>query len=265
MSFTSLATVKAWLVITTSTDDTLLTNLIKQVSLAILNYINRPAFVRTTFNELQSGVGNPDIMLRNYPVITVNSLSVSGETIPASTSYGVPGYTLSEWDGSSSGNPQEITLCSYWFRRGRNNISIQYQAGYCILNEAQTIPATPYQITPTQPYGNWAQDDGVTYANGTALTKVAMSPTAGQYSVSSTGVYTFAAADTTAAVLISYSYTPADIEEACIEWVSERYKYKQRIGQTAQNISGQTTASYNLKMPEHIQTMLEPYKKWLPL
>lgn len=76
-------------------------------------------------------------------------------------------------------------------------------------DEAGTIPGTPYQITVTNT-ATFVQDFGVRYtATGLPLTKVASAPATGQYSVSGAGVYTFAAADTTMAVLISYSYTIA--------------------------------------------------------
>lgn len=74
--------------------------------------------------------------------------------------------------------------------------------------EADTIPGTPYQVTVTHASA-FVFDLGVIYtATGVALTKVASSPTTGQYSVNTaTGVYTFAAADTTLGVSISYVYT----------------------------------------------------------
>ena len=76
-------------------------------------------------------------------------------------------------------------------------------------NVAGTVPAvTTYTITPTVPSsGTWATDLGVRYSStGISLTRVASAPTVGQYSVAA-GVYTFAAADASAAVLISYEYT----------------------------------------------------------
>lgn len=75
-------------------------------------------------------------------------------------------------------------------------------------NEEHSVPAsTPWTVTVTNS-ANFAKDLGVTYANGNPLTQVASAPTAGQYSVAA-GVYTFAAADANAAVLISYEYTNA--------------------------------------------------------
>lgn len=69
------------------------------------------------------------------------------------------------------------------------------------------IPTTPFQITPTVPAsGTWANDLGVRNASGVPLIRVASAPTTGQYAVAA-GLYTFAAADTTLVVFISYQYT----------------------------------------------------------
>jgi len=73
-------------------------------------------------------------------------------------------------------------------------------------DEAATIPATPFQVTTTNS-ATWTRDWGVRYAaTGLPLTRVASGPATGQYSATA-GVYTFAAADTTLGVLISYEYT----------------------------------------------------------
>jgi len=77
------------------------------------------------------------------------------------------------------------------------------------LDEAQPVPAgSPYTITVSNS-GQFIDDWGVRYsATGLPLTRVTSAPVQGQYSVSS-GVYTFAAADAGAAVLISYRYSSA--------------------------------------------------------
>jgi hypothetical protein len=75
-----------------------------------------------------------------------------------------------------------------------------------VANEGPTaIPGTPFQVTVVNS-ANFATDLGVLFdSNKEQLVRVASSPTAGQYSVSA-GVYTFAAADTTVKVDISYSW-----------------------------------------------------------
>jgi hypothetical protein len=75
--------------------------------------------------------------------------------------------------------------------------------------EAGTIPASsPYTVTVANS-ATFVADEGVAYAaTCLPLTKVASSPTAGQYSVAA-GVYTFNSADAGKAVLSTYTYTIA--------------------------------------------------------
>lgn len=78
-----------------------------------------------------------------------------------------------------------------------------------VYQEPGTIPAaTTYTVTVANA-ASWVADEGVLYAaTGIPFAKVASAPTIGQYSVAA-GVYTFAAADASAAVLTSYTYTSA--------------------------------------------------------
>ena len=78
-------------------------------------------------------------------------------------------------------------------------------------NEAATVPATtPYTVTVANA-ANYVDDLGVFYAAGASagnrFTRVTTASAAGQYSVNlATGIYTFAAADAGASLLISYLY-----------------------------------------------------------
>lgn len=75
------------------------------------------------------------------------------------------------------------------------------------LDYAASVPTTPFQITPTIPgSGTWLADLGVSDTSGNNYTRVASAPTTGQYAVTN-GVYTFAAADTGKAMLISSEYS----------------------------------------------------------
>lgn len=79
-----------------------------------------------------------------------------------------------------------------------------------VFDFAASIPAgTPYTITVAPPgSGTFATDLGVVFAaTGVQLTRVASAPTAGQYSVSAAGVYTFAAADAGKSIGVSYEYS----------------------------------------------------------
>lgn len=76
-------------------------------------------------------------------------------------------------------------------------------------DEVHAVPAsTPYTVTVTNS-AMFSEDLGVRYsATGIQLAKVTSGPTVGQYSEAA-GIYTFAAADASAGVLISYNYTSA--------------------------------------------------------
>lgn len=80
-----------------------------------------------------------------------------------------------------------------------------------VFDSAATIPATSFAVTVVPPSsGAFVSDLGVLFAaTGVQLKRVASAPITGQYSVSTVGVYTFAAADTAKAVLISYEYSAA--------------------------------------------------------
>jgi hypothetical protein len=266
----TLADVKAWLSGSSgigSTDDVLLGRLITDVSGAIAAYLGRPSLLPRSYAERLDGNGKARIMLRHYPVLQMSSLAINNVSVPA-----VPppapgaatgrGYLLELWDGLPPGRPQALDLFHAIYWPGRQNVAVNYTAGYAIETESAIVPTAsgPYTVTAAAPFGPWASDQGVTNNNGTALLAVGGAPSVGQYNVSG-GVYTFAAADAGAGVLVSYGYVPAAVNNACIEWVAERYRYRTRIGQSAQTVQGQQTASYSLKdMPDFVRASLDPYR-----
>lgn len=81
--------------------------------------------------------------------------------------------------------------------------------------EAGAIPGSPAYTVTVANSATWTVDLGVTKTDGTVFTRVASGPAAGQYSVAA-GVYTFAAADASANVLISYLYTIAGSGEKLV-------------------------------------------------
>jgi hypothetical protein len=266
-----LGDVKTWLAGSSgigSTDDALLARLITDVSGAIAAYLGRPSLTPRTYSERLDGNGKARLFLPHYPVLQVGSLVIDTIAVEpaAAPSAGAPrprGYLLEPWDGLPPGRPQALDLFAAVFRRGRQNVVVGYSAGYAVQDEAASVPAAPgpYNVSAAAPFGPWASDAGVVYAGGTPLEAVTGTPSAGQYNVSG-GAYTFAAADAGAAVLISYGFIPAAINNACIEWAAERYRYRTRVGQSAQTVAGQQTASYSLKdMPDFIRASLDPYRR----
>jgi hypothetical protein len=275
-ALTSLAKFKSWygLKAEITADDDMISDIIDGVSADILAYLDRKSLFKQVYPEYMNGTGGPVIILKQWPVLSVSSLTVDGTAQTAAVQPNV-GYFLDPWDDIPPGRPQSISMiggstaganCMYggaYFNKGIKNVYVNYTAGYSVSDEAATIPASPYQVTVTPDFGVWGQDDGITLA-GVAMTKVTTAPAAGQYSVDE-GVYTFAAANTGGSVLISYSYVPQPLAKACNMMVGETYAYRQRIGQKSHTIQGQTTVSFdNSLMTPAIMNMLQPYKRMVP-
>jgi hypothetical protein len=199
------------------------------------------------------------LVLPDYPVTNVISvqngaaavqqsvLPAPGTTQPTGTCQGY-GWRLIPWMGDLPGQNAVLEFNHGYFYMGVQNIKVTYTAGYLIQNEPWTVPTTgPFTVTVLQPQGIWSRDNGVTYANGIALTPVASSPGAGQYVVgpdSTPGFYTFSSADQGAAILISYSFIPSPLEEAVIQMVAERLSYRTRIGELSKSLGGQETVRF---------------------
>jgi hypothetical protein len=263
----ALGAVKNWLGVVTNDDDALLGALITQISRGIYNYINRSFVLPTNVTEAYDGTGRDQLLLRNWPVGAISSLVVDGKAIPPAPLmvagvYPTPGYVLEQSDDAPPGAMQQLFLRGpHVFRKGRQNVVVSYRAGYEIVGEAWTVPTTPFEVAALGPYGNWAVDTCVAYASGAAMTPVSGTPSLGQYSASA-GVYTFAAADAGASVLISYGYIPADLEQCALEWVADRYKYKDRIGMTSKSLGGQETTAYqNKATPDFVAQSLINFRR----
>ncbi len=122
-AFTTLADTKLWLGVTSSTDDTLLTNLIVAASAFIETWVSRTLGQATYTAETYDGPGGVRLALRNYPVLSISALSIDGISIPQSTSPAANGWVLSS---SKAG----VVLRGYTFSEGVENVLVTYSAGY---------------------------------------------------------------------------------------------------------------------------------------
>ena len=163
------------------------------------------------------------------------------------------------------GRPQALDVFRTFYRKGRQNIVVDYSAGYAVENEAANVPASPgpYSVAAAAPLGPWASDAGVTYANGTPLVAVTSNPAARAND----------AVRERRAVHVRGSgcrRRRADLlrlrpgrNQQCLHRMelAERYRYRTRVGQSAQTVQGQQTASYSLKdIPEFVRASLDPYR-----
>jgi hypothetical protein len=262
-----LADLKSWLDVQSDDDDGLLGALITQISRTILTLLDRASILPTLHEETRDGGNEVALVLRQWPVTSIVSLSINGTMIaPASPlvpgGARTPGYVLEPASYAPPGRMQRLALRGKLFLGGMQNISVAYRAGYQISNEPGLVPlSAPYTIAAQAPYGTWASDCGVTYANGTKLVAVASSPATGQYCVAA-GLYQFAAGDADHAVLLTYGYVPADLAFCCMDWAAELYAYRDRIGQRSKALGGQETISFIVKdVPDFVESALQPYRR----
>jgi hypothetical protein len=261
---TTLANVKAWRSppISTAADDAQISRVITAASGFILRWLQR-SLVSQSHSETRNGTGGRELMLRHAPVTALASLSIDGVAISAAPDAVTHGYVL-------AGDSGMLYLRGYAFCRGVQNVVASYTAGYLVSGEAQAVPASsPYQLPCSALAQLWAADAGVTYAGGGALTPLAQgaTPAAAQYvpPAALDGFYQFAAADAGAAVAVSYSDTPRDLEQACIELVLLRINERARIGEVGKTLAGEVVSFVQKDMTASIATALQPYRRVVPI
>lgn len=261
---------------------------ITAASRGIMRYLTRSTLLARQINEVRSGVGGASLMLREWPVLgditslNINGISVNKRGPLAGPNIGTPGGWVIQnpWDGVDAGTPAILISTAVPFYEGGANIAITYNAGYAVQAEPAAVPAaTAFTVVPQQPFGRFAQNFLVTYANGTPMTPVISNPGVGQYippplppssSVTSDSYvpkYTFSSADANAGVLLTYSFTPAEVQQCAAKWVGEWWAYKSRPGERSKSgPAGGGSSSYDLTdMPQDIKMMLLPYQSVVPI
>jgi len=254
----------------TSADDAL-AELVTSQSRLFKSKVNRDLLYRK-YVETRDGNGKPGIDTWQYPLQSVDSVVIDGSTVPVAPAL-VAGQNV-QYGYVRSADRIEIrrgeTTDSYpkfCFTRGQSNVVLTYWAGFLLVDEAATIPGTsPYQVQSQEAFvgdpGNPAVP-GVKFSpSGTALTKVASSPAAGQYSVDSSGLYTFHSADAGKDILLTYAYIPADIVQAVNEMIAWRYHEADRLGQRSKSISGEFVWFDNSAVPPSVEAVIDFYKRW---
>ena len=120
---TTLANAKLWLGVTNASDDLLLTRIVSSASVFIQEWVARPLLAQS-FTFTASGRGSTKLVLPNYPITAVASVTVDGQGIPASTGPLSSGYTFDAY---------QVYLLGYGFNNGINNVVVAYTAGYATV------------------------------------------------------------------------------------------------------------------------------------
>jgi hypothetical protein len=259
----SLAQLKAHLGVQSSADDILLASMIGQISRAICTYLNRPFIWPRDVVDMFDGNGRVKIQLRHWPVVSVASVSIEGRPVPQANSEFGAGWTIDAGDEEPPGAMQMLMLRGGIFSRGWQNVSIAYRAGYQISAEACVVPGGASNfVAALQPYGPFACDCGVSYANGQALARVVANPAQGQYALDGAGGYLFSGEDAGQNLRLNYGYVPQDLAGCALEWAADRYRYRERIAITSKSLGGQETAAFRIAaMPDYVIMSLRSFAR----
>jgi len=118
---TTLANVKSWLNVQTTTDDVLFARLISAISAYVQSWLNRN-LLSASYTDKMNGNDNAAVILfNNYPVTAVTSLTISGTAIPFSPDGIQSGYVF---------DSKCIFLIGYRSVKGLQNVVVNYTAGH---------------------------------------------------------------------------------------------------------------------------------------
>lgn len=134
MSFTTLATVKAFKNVTASEHDAELLRLIPAVDGFIASYCNR-ALEQATVTETHSGrSGQTTLRLRRYPVASITSMHDDVDRVyGAATLIEASDYVLTDAQAGL------VQLDGLTFEEGLNNIRIVYVGGFAAGSTERTL------------------------------------------------------------------------------------------------------------------------------
>lgn len=125
-----LEDVKLYLGLSGSGQDVLLTRMITAASAFIESWLSRTIAV-VPYSSTVNGNNQSVMFLPNRPIVSVESVVISGFVIPAFTGQNDAGYG---YDRSS------ILLRGYAFERGVQNVTVNYTAGLA-ANAPEDVPA----------------------------------------------------------------------------------------------------------------------------
>jgi hypothetical protein len=142
----SIADLKQWANVSGTASDDLIQDVITGISTFVYTWTGRTPNIFsdvTSLTETYSGSGSRILYLRNFPIVSVSSLVVSGQNIAVSPAWGTPGYFIDDSKkfltirpGGGAGTFASLNLGAGWaFWPGIGNIAVTYSAGYASAPE----------------------------------------------------------------------------------------------------------------------------------
>lgn len=134
IDLTTLASVKSWAGINGTADDQTISDAISAFSAYVLHVTGRgpadgsiptqsPFVTPVSYDEFYDGSGTMRQQIRNWPIVSVTSVTIDGQTIPQSTSINVWGWVVDQDKAFISlrggFSPTVATFQNYRYQGGR--------------------------------------------------------------------------------------------------------------------------------------------------
>lgn len=130
---TTLTNVKAWLNVTTDTSDATLQRLLSAASQFVQTYLNRNIALQA-YSEVYTGSGSDTQALANYPIQSVDSVSIRGNPIRQSPDGIQYGYTFDDrflyLIGMPGPGPWISSAPAQFPKFPIKGVAVSYSAGY---------------------------------------------------------------------------------------------------------------------------------------
>jgi hypothetical protein len=153
MSLTTLSTVKEYLGLTGTGEDSLLNRLMDWATDFIHSYCGR-IFPQGGYDEYIDGDGTETLLSHQFPILSVNSLEVDGAVKDSAS------FVLYAPLGL-------LRLKSGVFPRGKKNVRLQYTAGYATI--PKDIEQASIELVALRYYDRGSARLGVTSSEGTSF------------------------------------------------------------------------------------------------
>ena len=270
---TTTANFKTYIGKTDSDDDSLILSLIARATDAIEKFCNR-TFNSTSHRDRYDGDGTKELLLRNFPIISIEYISIGvldamTFTNTDSTAYNarvmVDSTNMTCYiDGGTNDGSDDLTLASYTLSTLDDAITALGKgwSASAVTNEYGLWDAT--EILPTQgvecldSYGYiQIPDEPVTnlrieYNEG--IVHIPKMLTRGRHNI-------------VAKYVAGYAAIPSDLEQICIDLVNSYWGVRKHSASVKSEKLGDHSITFATElmesgMPKSIQMRLAPYKKW---
>ncbi len=280
-ALTTLANVKLYLGIPTSntTDDALLTALINRATAAIQSYTDR-TLISTTFRQRYDGDNSRDLVLKEYPIISIDFVSIGTNDAFSITNVNSDAYRATISIEDSTLTAPTMTLEVYGGTNdGSTTITLSDHATLSALETAVNALGTGWTMdVGVSAYDNYDPIELLPTGrlecfNNFAYPKIPDEPLDSfhtYYDEGSIRLPSIASRCCNNVIIkytAGYATTPADLEQACIAFTSYLYSARgkdfslksEKLGDYAYTLADGNTLVGGL--PTDVQIMLKQYVK----